>query len=317
MFDTPPCGIHDASFRDPSGFVFHKNGELYRQVNQIYKIHYDYFIESGLYQDLLEHNLIIPHEEDNPLNTKNKLVYKVLKPIRVNFISYPYEWCFSQLKDAALTTLRIQKLALEKEMSLKDASAYNIQFYLNHPILIDTLSFERYQSGKPWVAYHQYCRHFLAPLALMSKIDVRLGRLVQLDTDGVPLDLASKLLPRHTFLKFSLFLHIHMHARSRSRFAGTRMPKRAIRGKMSKHSLLGLINSLERATLNLVWKPRQTEWGDYYQHTNYSNEALNHKKELVDNFISKTDAMTIWDFGANTGFFSRIPANLKKECGIL
>ena len=80
-------------------------------------------------------------------------------------------------------------------MSLKDASAYNIQFRGGRPVLIDTLSFERYREGEPWVAYRQFCQHFLAPLALMSHTDVRLSQLLRVYIDGIPLDLASRLLP--------------------------------------------------------------------------------------------------------------------------
>ena len=66
----------------------------------------------------------------------------VIQPRRLDFISYPYEWSFSQLKDAALLTLELQSRALDAGMRLKDASAYNIQFDAGRPVLIDSLSFE-------------------------------------------------------------------------------------------------------------------------------------------------------------------------------
>ncbi len=136
-------------------------------------------------------------------------------PELVSFISYPYEWSFSQLKDAALLTLKIQKRAIQHGLSLKDASAYNIQFQHGRPLLIDTLSFEIYPEGQPWVAYRQFCQHFLAPLALMAHVDVRLGQLLRLHIDGIPLDLASRLLPART--RFSIPL-LHPPAPAR-RFA--------------------------------------------------------------------------------------------------
>jgi len=144
-----------ASFRDPSGFTFIQDKIIYRQINQIYKENYDFLIESGLYKKLVEDKLLIPHTEVNEnLQTG---AYKIIKPIPIPFISYPYEWSFSQLKDAALTTIKIQKIAMEYGMSLKDCSAYNIQFLNGKCILIDTLSFEKYVEGKPWVAYRQFC----------------------------------------------------------------------------------------------------------------------------------------------------------------
>ncbi|MRR31651.1 SAM-dependent methyltransferase, partial [bacterium] len=109
---------------------------------------------------------LIPHKEVEIGAEQPEIAYRILQPELVSFISYPYEWSFGQLKDAALTTLAITRQALELGMLLKDASAYNIQFQHGKPVLIDTLSFEIYQEGRPWVAYRQFCQHFLAPLAL-------------------------------------------------------------------------------------------------------------------------------------------------------
>lgn len=196
------------SFRDPSGFIFFENGSLYRQVNIVYRENYDQLINSGLYETLVRLGLMVSHEEVDLHYARTNSAYRILKPALIPFISYPYEWCFSQLKDAALTTLEIQKKALDFGMSLKDASAYNIQFLDGKPVFIDTLSFEKYEEGQPWVAYRQFCQHFLAPLALMCFSDVRLNQLLRIYPDGIPLDLASCLLPLRTFLKFSLLSHI-------------------------------------------------------------------------------------------------------------
>ena len=103
--------IVSSSFRDPSGFLFYKNDELYRQINISYKEEYDLLMDSGLYQTLSEKKLLIPHVEASISPMLSSKVYKVIKPEIIPFISYPYEWSFSQLKDAALTTLEIQKTA--------------------------------------------------------------------------------------------------------------------------------------------------------------------------------------------------------------
>ena len=117
-----------SSFRDPSGFLFTEKGTLYRQVNQEYKAHYDKLMESGLYRILVDQKLLIPHEEVKIASPEKSIAFKVIRPDRIPFISYPYEWSFSQYKDAAITTLAIEMLALDKGMTLKDASVYNIQF---------------------------------------------------------------------------------------------------------------------------------------------------------------------------------------------
>ncbi len=166
---------------------------LYRQVNRKYEQEYVRLMESGLYEKLVKAKLLIPHIEVDNVEAESGERFKIIQPERVPFISYPYEWSFGQLKDAALATLSIQKRALKLGMSLKDASAYNIQFVRGKATLIDTLSFELYKEGQPWVAYRQFCQHFLAPLALMALKDVRLSQLLRVYIDGVPLDLASEL----------------------------------------------------------------------------------------------------------------------------
>ena len=220
------------SFRDPSGFLFKKNDVLYRQVNEAYRENYDYLMNSGLYERLTESGCLVKHEEGNLSLALSPSAYKVIRPEPVAFISYPYEWCFSQLRDAALLTLKIQKTALEFGMSLKDASAYNIQFLDGHQVLIDTLSFEREIEGAPWVAYRQYCQHFLGPLLLMAYWDI----------DGIPLDLSSRLLPAYTRFLPSISLHIHIHAMSQKRYADKAVRKD--KKKIGRNALLGIIASL-------------------------------------------------------------------------
>ncbi len=182
--------------------MYREKGILFRQVNNIYKKHYDHLMESGLYNSLIQTEMIVPHKEIQTSVKKQKQGYKIIQPEEVPFISYPYEWSFNALKDAALTTLRIQKRALEYDMTLKDASAYNMQIFQGRMRLIDTLSFEIYTEGKPWIAYRQFCQHFLAPLSLMAFKDIRLNQLLRIYIDGIPLDLASKLLPISARLKF-------------------------------------------------------------------------------------------------------------------
>jgi len=294
------------SFRDPSGFLFWHEQRLFRQVNRDYREHYDLLIASRLYDKLVGAGQLIAHEECDVRLARTPDAYKVIRPELVPFISYPFEWCFSQLKDAALLTLDIQRTALEHGMSLKDASAYNVQFVHGRPVLIDTLSFEKYPAGRPWVAYRQFCQHFLAPLALMAYRDVRLNQMSRLFLDGVPLDLASSLLPARTRWRFSLLSHIHMHARSQQRYANKPVPGKT--RPMSRFALLALLNSLETAVRKLSWRPRGSEWAEYYDNTNYSDQARDLKKKLVADFLQQLNPGHVCDIGANTGVFSRLAA---------
>lgn len=304
-------GSLSSSFRDPSGFLFVEDGSLYRQVNQVYRESYDHLMDSGLCDTLVSKGLLIPHEEASSDLARTDDAYKVLKPQPVPFISYPYEWCFSQLKDAALLTLQVQKTAIDFGATLKDASAYNVQFLGPKPVLIDTLSFEKYTEGEAWVPYRQFCQHFLAPLALMSHTDVRLSQLSRTYIDGVPLDLASVLLPFRTRLSFSLLSHIHLHARSQQHFAERTVD--TSRRRMARRSFLGLIDSLESAVKKLNWQPRGELWRDYYEGSSYSADALDQKRGIVSGYLDRVRPAVAWDLGGNVGLFSRVAS----EKGIL
>jgi hypothetical protein len=296
---------HEASFRDPSGFLFTRAGILYRQINRSYAADYEHLMSSGLYAKLVENGRLVPHREVEVEPADPALVYKVIEPERIPFISYPYEWSFGMLREAALTTLAIQKRALKDGMTLKDSSAYNIQFPRGKAALIDSLSFEIYNPGEPWVAYRQFCQHFLAPLALMALVDVRLSQLLRVFIDGVPLDLATRLLPFRTRLDVGLLTHLHVHAGAQKRYAGKEITRSGNGSGMSLQSLIGLIDSLESTVKKMKWKPGGTEWSDYYEFTNYSDVAFKTKRELVSTWSAKIDPKIAWDLGANAGVFSR------------
>ncbi len=293
-----------SSFRDPSGFLFTHDNRLYRQINKIYKEDYDHLLNSGLYNTLSQSNLLLEHKEVDILPADSQMAYKVIEPEPIAFISYAYEWCFSQLKQAALTTLKIQRIAHGFGMSLKDASAYNIQFKEGKPILIDTLSFERLKPGKPWIAYRQFCQHFLGPLMLMAYKDHRLSQLLKTFIDGVPLDLTSKMLPFYTFFIPRIFIHIHAHALSQRYFSSKTV--KLNHRKISDRSYVGLIDNLESVLNKTRYRLKKSEWADYYEITNYTPEAFSHKKEIIQEFLEIINPTEVWDMGANIGVFSRV-----------
>jgi hypothetical protein len=295
------------SFRDPCGVVYSENGVLYRKVDFCYKENYEFFHTSGLFDKLVSSGLLVPHIE---IKDGKYPVYKIIKPEVVPFISYPYEWCFSQLKEAALLTLKVQKIALEYGMCLKDASAYNVQFVKNRPLFIDTLSFEMLDSDKPWVAYRQFCQHFVIPLALMANTDVRLNQLLKIYIDGIPLDLGIALLPSFSRFKPGLFLHVYLHAQAQGRFTKKNINQKAKSHKFSSISFYALIDNLESLIKSLKHKPRATGWSDYYSdNVSYDPVSLEHKKEIVSGFLDRIRPKNAWDLGANIGIFSRIAGN--------
>lgn len=300
-----------SSFRDPSGRVFISDGEIYRTISKSYRPHFEKLISSGLYQELVDKGWLVAHEDHESI--QDAPCWKTIKPHTIPFISYPYEWSFSQLKDAALRTLGIQKKALEKGMQLKDASAFNIQFENGKAIFIDTLSFEIRDPGTAWPGYGQFCRHFLAPLALMQYTDISLLSLFKQYTDGIPLELASRLLPRRTRFSSGLYLHIHLHAKLIKKYATSQEnpEEKAKAGaeKNAKDTAPALIDSLISLVKSFRFPTILTEWGDYYNNTNYTDKAFESKKEIVNTFIRKlSDVKIACDLGANDGTFSEIAA---------
>jgi hypothetical protein len=280
---------------------------LYRQVNRTGAEDLARLHDSGLYDALVAKGLLVPHREA-PLDlARTADAVRILEPEPVAFVSYPYEWCFGQLRDAALLTLRIQKLALRQGQSLKDASAYNVQFHRGRPVLVDTLSFTAYRAGEPWVAYRQFCQHFLAPLALTAQVDARLSALLRTHIDGVPLDLAAKLLPWRTRLSPGLLMHVHLHAAAQKKHAGRRDAPRP--RPVSAQALQGIVGSLAAAVRRLDWTPRGTTWGDYYTDTNYSDVARDAKRDLVASLLDRAAPASVWDLGANDGTYSRLASS--------
>lgn len=298
-------GVVGGSFRDPSGSVFRRDGVIYRQVNAGSVSDLELLESSGLYRQLVDAGLLVEHEEAAVAPPDPVAARRVIRPEQIPFISYPYEWCFGQLKDAALATLEIQLMALNQGMALKDASAFNIQFLRGRPVLIDTLSLETYVEGRPWVAYRQFCEHFLGPLSLMSRVDPWLGRLSALTVDGIPLEISSRLLPWTSHLRPSALLHIHLHARSVRKYGGRHVPERVKSRGLSRRSMLNLIEGLAHTVEGLTWSPTGTEWADYEVEHGYVDESLAAKRTVVSDVLRRIAPRTVWDLGANTGEFSR------------
>lgn len=297
----------DSSFRDPSGYIFIKDNKFYRAVNNSYRENFDFFETSGLYESLLDKSKILSFSYvDQNIFNLNENVYKVILPEQLRVISYPYEWCFSQLKDAALLTLDIQEECLSYGMSLKDASAYNIQFHNGKPVMIDTLSFEKFREGEPWIAYKQFCQHFLAPLVLSAFVDVKSIRLLQLFIDGISLDYVVKQLSLRFLIKPSVFMHIYLHAKSQNINSNkAKFNKKNI----SKEAILGLVGNLRSLINSLNWSPVGTEWGEYYSDTNYSEISMGRKHQIIDEIINNLKPKALWDIGGNNGEFTRLASN--------
>lgn len=284
-----------SSFRDPSGYVYEEDGVICRKITPGAQVVLSKFLGSTLYGKLLESERVLPFT----------WVGDRLFPDRVPFISYPYEWSFSMLKDAALLTLDIELLSLSCGMQLKDASAYNVQFVKGKPIFIDHLSFYPYEEGKPWAAYGQFCRHFLAPLALAAYKDVDHVKRLQIDLDGLKLGSASHILPLKANLLPGLMLHLKFHGMDPRVVQSFKPNERHI----SKTMLTGLVKHLRSVVSKLDWKPTQG-WKDYEKECNYDEEATHRKGFVVEEFLRQSGAKVVADLGCNVGLYSQVALDI-------
>lgn len=299
MSQSPPKPL-PSSYRDPSGFVFEHGGRIYRQVNKTFQKDFNAFISSGLYHDLVKEKKIISHTEIKTNLTGADDWFTTLQPERVEFISYPYEWSFSMLKDAALLTLDLALAALKYDLILKDASPYNVQLHKGRMTFIDTLSFEQYKEGEPWVAYRQFCENFVGPLALMHHLGLPMQPFLLAHPDGIPLQYVKKMLPFKSRLNVHLYLHVHLHA---SFSSGSKTQQKPF---LSKQKLVNLLTSLQSLVSSLRFDRYENVWGKYYEEAGTRPGYLEEKGSIVSKWVSSLqDIRSVVDIGGNKGEFSK------------
>ena len=293
---------HPSSYRDPSGFIFESSGKLFRQINNVYREHYELLMSSGLYQVLAEKQWLILHREtSSPIGTSPDH-FKTIEPEFISFISYPYEWCFEQLKDAALLTLNVMRTAMTHGMIIKDATPYNVQFRFATPIMIDTLSFQKYDETKPWVAYRQFCETFFYPLLISSYTGIEVSRLFAAYPEGVDAQTTATLLPAKANFNVGNWLHVFIPAKVKGSEQKKEMP-------FDKTKLLRIVEDLF-ARIKSIRPSRSNKlgWENYYDETVLSEEYLLNKQQIVADMIEKIEAQTACDVGCNRGVFSSLLA---------
>lgn len=294
--------FHPSSYRDPSGFIVEKDGVLYRQINTSYKEHFNHFIQSGCYEQLVKKGLIIPHENVTYNIIESPDSYKTIRPTRIEFISYPCEWSFDLLRDAALLTLQLVKEAISFDMILKDATPYNIQWHGGKLVFIDTLSFEKYEE-KPWIAYRQFVENFLGPLLIMHYSKQQLPGLLLAWPDGVPLPVIKSLLPKRSRFSLHTYLHIHLHAR----ISAKQKNNSSHPTQLPRKKLLNLVTSLEMLVKSLKNPDYSSTWSGYYGEAVQRKDYLAQKKKIVENWVTGIkDISTAADIGANEGEFAQL-----------
>ena len=302
----PTYQQHPSSFRDPSGFVFEAAGKLYRQINSSYAENYELLMQSGLYKKLTEKGLLVSHEETDFNGSAAEDGYKTIIPQYIPFISYPYEWCFEQLQDAGLLSLEILRTAIDHEMILKDATPYNIQLLFGKPVFIDTLSFEKYDERKPWIAYRQFCECFLYPLLLASYTGLEVHRIFMAYPDGVPANAVAEALPLKSKFRLSNWLHVFLPA-------SVKQTKEQAHTQFNKSKLCRIIDHLQSSVESLkLHTSNKSIWDRYYEEEILNEEYLIRKKNLIMGMVRKSDK-NVLDLGCNRGLFSTLIAGTNRN----
>jgi hypothetical protein len=289
---------HSSSFRDPSGYIFIENDKIKRVINPIYFKQYEALNTSGFFDSLVKNKLLIPHKE--LVNTNQHIV---IQPDRIPFFTYPYEWSFNMYKEAALLTLKIQKYSLEHGFSLKDASAFNVTFHKGRAVFIDTLSFDFYKENSPWRAYKQFITHFFGPLVLAHFHGAQQLKLMSNFIDGIPMQMMSSMLPFKTKLNPLLYSNIHLLAKLEDKH-NEDYKGEAKEATLSKKGQLNIIKSLYDYIKKLELK-EHSEWGNYYNKTNYSDKAFIEKSNIINKWVVDLKARCLIDIGGNDGTFVR------------
>lgn len=234
----------------------------------------------------------------------------VLEHARVPFVSYPYEWCFGMLRDAAALTLDLLSDALESGLVLKDASAYNVLFDGARPVFIDVASFEPWQVGRPWVGYRQFCQLFLYPLEITAFRDVDFQPFLRGSLEGIePMAMRALLRPRDR-LRSGVMIDVDLHSRLE---AGTSAGDRAVRTDIEKagfkkEMIASNVKRLRKVVGGLRFKRSASEWADYAEDNSYDETDHQTKRRFVDSAVGAAHRRLVIDLGANTGTFSRIAA---------
>ena len=307
--------VEPGSFRDRDSRVILSGDRVLRAVSPEGATDWDLLSESGLLAELTGRgDLVGTREVDaEQLNGNTELlptgVDRVLEHDRIPFVSYPYEWTFSMLKDAALLQLEIASEAIDRGLMLKDATPYNVQFEGSKPVFIDIGSFEKLPEGEPWVGYRQFCMLCLYPLMFQAHKDLPFHPWLRGSIDGIqPVD-AIKVFSLLDRLRPGVFFHTSLHARldrSAKRSGPGSAEKNRKKREVKPQALKAQMESMKRLVGKLRWKAGETAWSGYRQDNTYSDDDDRAKQAFVGQVVATKRPGLTWDMGCNDGAYSRI-----------
>ena len=307
------------SFRDPSGRVYHLDGlGAHRVVRGLSataastteRLLSESFIQSLIANGDIVKTTLLPHDDPVASRIVGMGWAAAVEHEPLEFLTWPYEWPFSMLKDAALLQLRLLDTAVRNGWILKDATPFNIQWEQAHPVFIDTPSFVPWSVGEYWQGYRQFCSTFLTPLLITAHLRIPFQPLLRSRLDGIPPEEAAQYFSGLKRFKRGVLSHVWFPAKAERRMRGRGRAEKLARSgrRQPKTMLLALLDSLLRLVNGLSYAPVSSNWSRYSETHSYGDADFEMKKRFVDSHTSVLRPRLLWDLGGNTGTFSRIAA---------
>jgi hypothetical protein len=297
------------SFRDPESRIFYAGGDVYRALSADGLSDFEAVQASGLLDD---GRVVSTERVEDVSALKDLLVHEpaaVLRHERIPFVSYPYEWTFSMLKDAALLQLDLLLEALDHDLVLKDSTPYNVQFKGARPVFVDVGSFERLREGEPWVGYRQFCMLYLYPLLLQSAKGVPFRPWLRGAIDGITPPQMRDLMSFRDRFRRGVFTNVFLHARLEARYADRPdQVKQEVKRVFKKELFVANVRKMRKLVERLGWDPPQGVWTAYGERNTYTDDDARRKDDFVREVAGSRDWGLVWDIGANNGRYSRIAA---------
>ena len=297
------------SFRDPGGYILSDGDRIVRIVMEPKEQDCRQALERGVYSALADKGYLLPALEMSKEEARSfdPDAVLALEHPKLPFVSWPYEWCFEELKAAALLHLDMHLAAIDLGFTLCDATAYNIQFEGVTPRFIDHLSLVPYQEGQLWEGHKQFCMQFLNPLLLWNILGVEPNAWYRGNLEGIPVEHMAKLLPFRKKWSWTVLSHVVMHARLQTAaLAGDRQEKDLHKGTLSKAAFVGMLSGLRSYISKMSGPGGASTWADYETDNNYSTPDEEEKAKFVGNTIRDVAPALVYDLGCNTGNYSRV-----------
>ena len=298
------------SFRDPAGKIFYHLNKVYRLVSSSGKNRISFLLKQDLIHRSHQNNFLIKSkilENNDILKLDLDKESLVIEHEKIPYISYPYEWSFSQLKTAALHHIDFHLFLLDNDATLIDASAYNIQFIGSNPIFIDLLSIKKYEEGEYWYGHKQFCENFLNPLILSSKKGVQFNNWFKGNLEGIPTNELNNLLNFFDKFSYNIFVNVYLLNKFDNKYKNhDKKIDISFKRKFPKQNFISLLNQLKNFIKDLKQKKITTVWENYSSSNTYKESEEKEKAIIVKSFIDKNILPNVIDLGCNDGFYSEI-----------